>query len=266
MAKFILGRKLNMTQKFTEDGNVQAVTVVEAGPCTVVQVKDEADGYQAVQLGYGQTRKINKPLAGHLKGLNNFRYLKEFRVNNTEIFTRGKVIDVSSFIVGDILKVTAVSKGKGFQGVVKRHGFHGAPASHGHKDQLRMPGSIGATDSARVFKGTRMGGRMGGNTVTVDNLKVIEVDTEKNLIYIQGAVPGARNALVQIVADGDIKFVEIVKEEPKLTVEKPASKEQKAEVVEKTEEKEAPKEEKEVKPEEPSAEVQAEEEKQEDKK
>ncbi|MBU1203350.1 50S ribosomal protein L3 [Patescibacteria group bacterium] len=231
MAKFILGKKLNMSQKFSQDGRVVPVTVVEAGPCTVVQVKGEKDGYQAVQLGFGTKKKANKPMAGHLKGLNTFRYLKEFRLENAEGFERGKVIDLTSFEAGDKLKITSTSKGKGFQGVVKRHGFHGSPASHGHKDQLRMPGSIGATDSARVFKGTRMGGRMGGDTVTVANLELVEVDNDKNLLYIKGAVPGGRNALVFILADGDIKFAEskAVKEEVK---EQPVEAKQDSEVKE----------------------------------
>jgi len=219
MAKFILGRKLNMTQKFQEDGRVVPVTVVEAGPCTVVQVKNnDKDGYNAVQVGYATKNKrgINKPLAGHLKKLDSFRYLKEFRLDNVENFERSKVFDVTSFAVGDNLKVTATSKGKGFQGVVKRHGFHGSPATHGHKDQLRMPGSIGATDAARVFKGTRMGGRMGTDTVTVKNLELIEIDVDKNLLYVKGAVPGHRNSLVTIWADGELTFVEKKKEAPKV--------------------------------------------------
>ena len=212
MAKFILGKKLNMTQKFTEDGLLMPVTVVSAGPCTVVQVKGEKDGYKAVQVGYGKKKKINKPLAGHLKDLplgSNFSCLKEFRVENIDAYARGKVFDVSTFKVGDILKIKAVSKGKGFQGVVKRHGFHGSPATHGHKDQLRMPGSIGSTDPARVFKGTRMGGRMGGDTVTVKNLELIEVDLANNILYIKGAVPGARGSLVEISAPGEIVFTEL---------------------------------------------------------
>ncbi len=232
MAKFILGRKLNMTQKFLEDGKVVPVTVVEAGPCTVVQVKGEKDGYTAVQVGFASKRKVNKPIAGHLKGFENFRYLKEFRVENSDTFEKGKVFDVTSFQVGDILKITATSKGKGFQGVVKRHGFHGSPATHGHKDQHRMPGSIGATDAARVFKGTRMGGRMGGDTTTVSGLELIEVDTEKNLLYIKGAVPGAREALVQIQTNGDLVFVE---KKAEVKEEKPAKEEKKVE-----EKKEAP--------------------------
>ena len=219
MAKFILGRKLNMTQKFQADGRVVPVTVVEAGPCTVVQVKSkDKDSYNAVQVGFATKKVVNKPMAGHLKNLDNFRYLKEFRLDNVENFARAKVFDVSSFSAGDNLKITATSKGKGFQGVVRRHGFHGSPATHGHKDQHRMPGSIGATDSARVFKGTRMGGRMGTDTVTVKNLELIEVDVDKNLLYIKGAVPGSRNALVTIWADGEITFVE--KASAKTSVEK----------------------------------------------
>lgn len=234
MAKFILGKKLNMTQIFAEDGRVVPVTVVSAGPCTIVQVKGEKDGYKAVQVGYGDKKKLNKPLAGHLKGLNNFRYLKEFRLENADTFEKGKVFDVSTFVVGDKLKVNAVSKGKGFQGVVKRHGFHGSPASHGHKDQLRMPGSIGATDAARVFKGLRMAGRMGGDSVTVDNLELVKIDPENNLLYIKGAVPGARNTLVTVLADGEVSFVE----KPKAEAEKPTEVKEEVKAEEKTEDKE----------------------------
>lgn len=230
MAKFILGTKSHMTQKFLEDGTVAPVTVVKAGPCTVTQVKGDKEGYTAVQVGFGKKRILNKPLAGHLKGLENFRYIKEFRVEDTANFAKGKVFDVSSFTTGDNLSVTAVSKGKGFQGVVKRHGFKGSPASHGHKDQLRMPGSIGATEPARVFKGTRMGGRMGGDTTTVKNLELIEVDTDKNLLYIKGAVPGARNAFVVVQADGDLQFVE-KKVEEKKEEKKPEAKPEKVEEV-----------------------------------
>lgn len=208
MAKFILGKKLNMTQKFLADGQVAPLTIVEAGPCEVVQVKGEKDGYKAIQVGFGLKKKISKSLTGHLKGLKNFRYLKEFRVEKTDNVSRGQIFDVTSFKVGDLLKVTAVSKGKGFQGVVKRHHFHGHPVSHGHKDQERMPGSIGSTDSNRVFKGTRMAGHMGDATVTVKNLEILEIDPVKNLLYVKGAVPGARNGLVIMVAEGDLVFVQ----------------------------------------------------------
>ena len=220
MAKFILGKKLEMTQKFLADGRVIPVTVVLAGPCTVVQVKGDKDGYSAVQIGFEQKKKANKPMAGHLKGLSNFRVLREFRVAKIDDFARAKVFDVTSFAVGDNLTVTATSKGKGFQGVVKRHGFHGSPASHGHKDQLRMPGSIGATDPARVFKGTRMAGHMGVDTVTVKNLELIAIDPKNNLLFIKGAVPGGRNSLVKIVTDGEINFIEnTIKEEVAPVVE-----------------------------------------------
>lgn len=220
---------MEMTQKFLEDGKVVPVTVVKAGPCTVTQVKGDKEGYKAVQVGFGKKRVINKPLAGHLKDLGNFRYLREFRLADTANFEKGKVFDVTAFEAGDNLQVTAVSKGKGFQGVVKRHGFHGSPATHGHKDQLRMPGSIGATDAARVFKGTRMGGHMGVDTVTVKNLELVEVDAENGLLYIKGAVPGHRNSLVTILADGEMKFVD-----PKAKEEKPVEevKEEKTEVKE----------------------------------
>ena len=234
MAKFILGKKLNMTQKFTADGAVVPVTVIEAGPCVVVQVKKEKDGYRAIQVGYGLKKKLNKPQAGHLKGLDSFRYLKEFRLENIDSFERGKSFGVNSFETGDIVDVRATSKGKGFQGVVKRHGFAGSPATHGHKDQLRMPGSIGSTDPARVFKGTRMGGRMGTDAVKLKNLEVVEVDAENNLIYIKGAVPGHRGSLVEIVCPkGEISF--LAKEEK--AVEKENTAEQVEEATKTTEEK-----------------------------
>ena len=238
MSKFILGKKVEMTQKFMENGDVAPVTIVNAGPCTVTQVKGDKEGYSAVQVGFGFRKKINKPLKGHLKKLENFRYLREFRLDKTDNFEVGKVFDVSTFEIGDILAVSAVSKGKGFQGVVKRHGFKGSPATHGHKDQHRMPGSIGATGPARVFKGTRMGGRMGTDMTTVKNLEIIDIDKENNLLYIKGAVPGARNSLVSIITDGDIVFVEKKKEEPKKEEKKVEKKEEvKKEEVKKEEDK-----------------------------
>ena len=179
--KFILGQKLEMSQVYKEDGNVVPVTLVQAGPCTVVKVKKEEDkdGYDSVQVGYGTKKKLNKALAGQLKGLENFRFIKEFRTKE-EGLERGKKITVEVFEPGDVVHVSGISKGKGFQGVVKRHGFHGSPATHGHKDQLRMPGSIGATDAARVFKGRRMPGQMGNQQATIRNLEIVEVDKEKN--------------------------------------------------------------------------------------
>ena len=238
MSKFILGKKVEMTQKFMENGDVAPVTIVNAGPCTVTQVKGDKEGYSAVQVGFGFRKKINKPLKGHLKKLENFRYLREFRLDKTDNFEVGKVFDVSTFEIGDIITISAISKGKGFQGVVKRHGFKGSPATHGHKDQHRMPGSIGSTGPARVFKGTRMGGRMGTDMTTVANLEIIDIDKENNLLYIKGAVPGARNSLVSIITDGDIVFVEKKKEEPKKEEKKVEKKEEvKKEEVKKEEDK-----------------------------
>jgi large subunit ribosomal protein L3 len=207
--KFIIGKKIEMTQVWTND-KVAAVTKVSVGPCVVTQVKNNgSDGYNAVQLGFGEKKEknINKPQKGHLKNLSNFRYLREFRVEDTDL-KRGDEIDLASFVNGDKVVVSSISKGKGFQGVVKRHGFKGTKKTHGNKDQLRMPGSIGATGPAHVFKGTRMGGRMGGDQVTIKNQELVEVDKENNIILIKGSIPGARNSLVLISGEGDLKLIE----------------------------------------------------------
>jgi large subunit ribosomal protein L3 len=197
--KFILAKKIEMSQKFKEDGVVVPVTIVEAGPCIVTQVKNkENDGYGAVQIGFGAQKKLNKPLAGHLKELESLKYLREFRVPDVGPYSRGQKIDISSFGVGDKVGVTGFSKGRGFAGVMKRHHFHGHSNTHGHKDQERMPGSIGSKRQGPVQKGKRMAGRMGNEQVTVKNLEIIEIDKEKNLLAIKGAVPGARNSLLMI--------------------------------------------------------------------
>lgn len=200
--KFILGKKVEMSQIF-RDGKVIPVTKVKAGPCSVTQIKTkENDGYQSAQIGYGYKKKIKKPLLGHLKKSStpkdNSHYLKEFLIDPEQEIKLGDEIKVDIFEKGDIVDVSSKSKGKGFQGVVKRHGFHGSPATHGHKDQLRMPGSIGSTDAARVFKGKKMGGRMGGKRITVKNLEVIDIIPEENLLLLKGAVPGARNSILEI--------------------------------------------------------------------
>lgn len=205
--KFILGKKLEMTQTWTEKGRVVPVTILEAGPCYVSQLKSmEKDGYVAVQLGFGSKKKATKSMKGHVKELPMMRFFKEYRIEegktpmvNDKALKRGDVIDVSIFSLGDTVKIIGTSKGKGFQGVVKRHGFHGHPPTHGHKDQERMPGAIGAGGVQHVFKGTRMAGRMGGERVTVQNLKVVGVDKEHNRLTVKGAVPGARNTFVVIV-------------------------------------------------------------------
>jgi large subunit ribosomal protein L3 len=197
--KFLLGQKIEMTTLWQEDNKAIPATIIQTGPCQIVQVKTlEKDGYTALQVGFGQAKKINKPLKGHLKGLPMLKYLREVRVKNPEQYKRGDILDINQFQPGDKVKVTAISKGKGFQGVVKRHHFAGHPPTHGHKDQARMPGSIGAGGVQHVFKGTRMAGRMGQQRVTVKNLEVVKVDKEKNLLYLKGAVPGARKSLVMI--------------------------------------------------------------------
>ena len=227
-----------MTQQYREDGTLVPVTVVKADPTIVTQVKSvEKDGYQAVQLGVGKKNKANKSMAGHLKAVSAkhekpFATLQEIRIEDSASFEVGDTINVKTFEAGDIVAVTGTSKGKGFQGVVKRHGFKGSPASHGHKDQLRMPGSIGAQDAQRVFKGMKMGGRMGGDQVTVKNLEIVSLDEENNLLYVKGAVPGARNSLIVITGEGDLtKGVNILAASEETPAEEPVKEEVKADAV-----------------------------------
>lgn len=185
--KFILGTKLNMTQIFADDGRVVPVTRVTAGPCVVTKVTAEKDGTQ-VEIGFGE------------------KHRHSFHAEKMPEVARGARFTVGTFVPGDMVQVTGVSKGKGFQGVVKRHGFHGQPTSHGHKDQERMPGSIGSTGPQRVFKGMRMAGRMGTDQVTVKNLEVVSVDKEKNELLIKGALPGATGSMVIIQAPGELSL------------------------------------------------------------
>lgn len=190
-----------MSQKFKDSGESVTVTVVQAGPCVVTQVKNkEKDGYQAVQLGFGQAKEKNmdKPKIGHLKNLDKVRHLREFVMSEEIKVKKGDKLDVSQFKAGDIVKVTGMPKGRGNQGVVKRHGFHGHASTHGTKDQLRTPGSIATKRIGPVSKGKRMAGRMGGDQVSVRNLEIVEIDVAKNLLFIKGAVPGARNSLLMI--------------------------------------------------------------------
>ncbi len=194
--KFIIGKKLEMSQIFKEDGTVIPVTLIQAGPCVVTDVRTkDKDGYSAVQVGFGETKKVNKAQVSRAKEFGPVGLTREFRVDETDL-KPGDKIKVNLFEEGDKVDIVGTSKGKGFQGVVKRHGFHGSPASHGHKDQLRMPGSIGAQGPQRVLKGTRMPGRMGNDRVTVKNLEVVAIDPKTNTLAIKGAVPGARNSLV----------------------------------------------------------------------
>lgn len=214
--KFILGKKIQMSQVFKEDGQVVPVTIVVAGPCVITQVKEKnSSGYNAAQMGFieVQERKVKKPQRGHLKDLPLLKELHEF-VDESGELKRGDKITVANFEVGEKVGVTGVSKGKGFQGVVRRHGFAGGPATHGHKDNLRMPGAIGAGGVQRVFKGLRMAGHMGSDQVTVKNLEIIETDSQNNILKIKGALPGARNSLLIIKAPGKMTpLLEVKKEE-----------------------------------------------------
>ncbi|MBU1558100.1 50S ribosomal protein L3 [Patescibacteria group bacterium] len=199
--KFILGTKEEMTQIFDNEGIVHPVTILNAGPVVVTQIRnEEADGYEAVQIGFGEKKEknINKPEKGHLKDLGNFRYLREFEIDGD--MKVGDKMDASIFEEGEEVIISSISKGKGFQGVVKRHNFAGGPRSHGQKHSERKPGSIGSTGPQRVFKGTRMAGRMGTDRITVKNLKIVQIDKDNNKIYIKGAVPGRRGTLVEIVS------------------------------------------------------------------
>ncbi len=209
MGKYILGKKIGMSQIFSEDGKVAPVTLVSVVPNTVLQVRTkEKDGHDAVQVGMGsrKPKNIKKPQKGHFKDLGNFSFVREFRTlqlstSNFQLPTRGDKIDATVSQVGDKVKVSCISKAKGFQGVMKRHGFHGAPASHGTKHAHREPGSIGGGGGragGRVVKGMKMAGRMGGGRVTTRGLKIVNVDTEKNVIAIKGAIPGRRGTLIEI--------------------------------------------------------------------
>ena len=203
MIQGMIGRKVGMTQLYQDSGEV-VVTAIEAGPCFVTQVKTETkDGYNAVQLGFGETGRLNSPQRGHLKSVGQFRYLREFRIGDVESVQVGNKVDVDIFKSGDFVDVVGVSKGKSFAGVVKRHHFAGGPKTHGQSDRHRAPGSIGATTSpGRVLKGTRMAGHMGHRRVTVRNLKVIDVDLDRHLLLVKGAVPGSDKGLLLIKKAG----------------------------------------------------------------
>jgi large subunit ribosomal protein L3 len=202
--KGVLGTKLGMTQVFDDDGRMVPVTVVEAGPCVVTAVRTpDADGYAAVQLGYGEIdpRRVNKPEAGHFvrAGVTPRRYLVEVRTDDASDYTLGQEVTAEAFEAGELIDVTARSKGKGFAGVMKRHGFKGLGASHGTQRKHRAPGSIGACATpGRVFKGVRMAGRMGNARVTVQNLTVAAIDAEKGLLLIKGAIPGPNGGVVLV--------------------------------------------------------------------
>lgn len=197
MKKFIVAEKMNMTQVFTKDGKVVPVTILKVSPNKITQVKTaEKDKYTAVQVGFGKKRKASKALSGHTKELGNFRKLVEFRLADVSQFARGQEIKTNTFTVGDKVKVTGEMKGRGFAGPIKKYGFKGAPASHGH-DHPRAVGAIGGRFPQHVRKGLRMAGRMGG-TRTVKNLEIVDIDAERNLLAVKGAVPGAPGGIVLV--------------------------------------------------------------------
>ena len=205
MKKGLIGRKIGMTQLFDENGKVIPVTVVEAGPCTVVQKKTiENDGYMAVQVGFGDVKvtKVNKPMAGHFKKADVApkKVLKEFRLADTESVNVGDILKADIFAVGDRVDVVGTSKGKGTAGVIKRWNFSRLKESHGTGPVHRHGGSLGVIDPARIFKGKKMAGHLGTEKVTVQNLDVVKVDVENNLIAIKGAIPGPKNGIV-VIAD-----------------------------------------------------------------
>lgn len=202
MKKGILGTKIGMLQIFDESGRVVPVTVIQAGPCVITQKKTtEQDGYEAIQLGYvsAKDNQINKPLKGHFakQGVSPMRHLKEIRLEDASAYELGQEIKADIFAAGDLVDVTGITKGKGFQGHIKRHGFGRGPMAHGSKYH-RGSGALGAKGPARVFKGRKGAGRMGGDQVTIQGLQIVKVDPEKNLILVRGAVPGAKKSIITI--------------------------------------------------------------------
>ena len=201
-ASFLLGKKIGMTSIYSEDGLQFPTTVIEAGPCYVSQLKTiKNDGYEAIQIGYQEDKKANKPKTNHFKkgNISAMKYISEFRVENNENFLLGEELKVNIFSEGDYVRISGISKGKGFAGVMKRHGFSGGRASHGKNSVMRKPGSVGAgSDPSRIWKGKKMPGRYGGVQATCKNLEILKVDLENNLLFVKGSIPGANNGLVTI--------------------------------------------------------------------
>ncbi len=200
MLRGFLGKKIGMTQVFRDNGNVVPVTLIEAGPCVVTQVKTvETDGYEAVQLGFDTKKRPNKPMQGHFRPSRASRYVREVKADDPSDFTVGQTIGVDIFAEGEKVDVIGRSKGRGFAGTMKRHGFGGGPRTHGQSDRARAPGSIGGgTTPGKVFKGLKMAGHMGDKRITVKGLEVVGVDTDRNILMVKGGIPGAPNSLVQI--------------------------------------------------------------------
>jgi large subunit ribosomal protein L3 len=202
--KGIIGKKVGMTQVFDENGNVVPVTVIQAGPCYVTQIRSaEKDGYTAVQLGFGETKpqRLTQGQLGHLRrnSLPALRYLREFRIHGDVDVAEGSEVKVDVFATGERVDVIGKSKGRGFAGTIKRHNFHRQPKTHGQSDRERAPGSVGSTTTpGRTFKGQKMAGRMGNERVTAQNLEVVVVDAERNLLAVRGSVPGANGGIVMV--------------------------------------------------------------------
>jgi large subunit ribosomal protein L3 len=205
MIEGIIGKKLGMTQLYRDNGKLEPLTAIEAGPCSVTQIiSADKNGYIAVQLGFGAAKGAGKQKQP--AGISQYRHIREFRVDKTDGIKVGDKIDVSLFKAGDIVDVTGISKGKGFAGVVKRHHFKGGPKTHGQSDRTRHPGAIGSTTTpGRIWKGLRMAGHLGNQQVTIQHLEVFQASPERNLLLVKGAVPGARNGLLLIKKSGRSK-------------------------------------------------------------
>ena len=204
MLRGFLGKKIGMSQIFRENGESVPVTVIQAGPCAVTQIKSkETDGYNAVQLGFGATKNLNKPERGHLKNSDPVKHLREVKADNLQDYSIGQQISVDIFDVGEKIDVIGTTKGKGFAGTMKRHGFGGGPRTHGQSDRGRAPGSIGGgTTPGKVYKGLKMSGHMGNERVPVKNLEIVQIDQDRNLLVVKGGVPGAPNGLLVIRRKG----------------------------------------------------------------
>ena len=204
MLRGFLGKKIGMSQVFRDNGELVPVTVIQAGPCAVTQIKSkETDGYNAVQLGFGATKKLNKPERGHLKNSEPVKHLREVKADNLQDYSIGQQISVDIFDVGEKIDIIGTTKGRGFAGSMKRHGFGGGPRTHGQSDRSRAPGSIGGgTTPGKVYKGMKMAGHMGNEQVTVKNLEIVQIDQDRNLLVVKGGVPGAPNGLLVIRRKG----------------------------------------------------------------
>lgn len=198
--KYLLGKKIEMTQVFRADGTVVPATLVSVQPCVVAALREDKAGHKVALIGTEATTNVAKPQLTEFGDKGSFARVAQVRLSAGDALELGQVLTVSTFSLGDKVNVVGTSKGKGFQGVVKRHGFHGHPTTHGHKDQVRKSGSIGAGGIQRVFKGMRMAGRMGSDRVTTQNLEIVSIDSEKNIIGVKGALPGARGSEVTIVS------------------------------------------------------------------